>query len=162
MWSAIGSRDQQTGKIVGRKFALAKSRSDEEGLISGFALKFEKLGLDAHGHDFGSCYIEPDKPEERDTPWRDAGKLKKQFLEAYQVLANDAEDSTVFGRSSRPVRKVHKNAIRDWMKSRGYLGDSDPQVALEEKDRKRFDRARESIVEKKELIEKDGQLWLPK
>jgi hypothetical protein len=162
VWSAIGSRDQQTGKIVGRKFALAKSRSDEEGLISGFELKFEKLGLDPHGHDFGSCYIELDKREERDTPWAGVAKLKKQFLEAYHALACEADDSIVFGRASRPVRKVHKNAIRDWLKSRGYLGDSDPQVPLEEKDRKRFDRIREAIVEKKQLIEKDGHLWLPK
>ena len=72
VWSAIGNRDQLTGKIAGRKFALAKSRSDEEGLISGFGLKFEKMGVDSHDHDFGSCYVEPDKPgkpDDRDTPW---------------------------------------------------------------------------------------------
>jgi hypothetical protein len=163
VWSAIGNRDQLTGKISGRKFALAKSRSDEEGLISGFELKFKKLGVNDHGHDFGSCYIEPGKQgEERDTPWSDAAKLQKQLLEAYHDLACDVADSIVFGRSSRPVRKVHKDAIRDRLKSRGYLGDSDPQVPLEEKDRKRFDRARETVVEKHGLVEKDGFLWLPK
>ena len=163
VWSALGNRDQLTGKVVGRKFALAKSRSDEEGLISGFELKFKKLGVDNHGHGFGSCYIEPDKKgEESDTPWSESTKLKKRLLEAYHTLACEVSDSIVFGRSSRPVRKVHKNAIRDWLKSRGYLGDSDPQSPLEEKDRKRFDRAREAVVGQGDLVEKDGELWLPK
>ena len=60
------------------------------------------------------------------------------------------------------MRKVHKNDIRDWLKSRGYLGDSDPQVPLEEKHRIGSTEPVTSIVGKKELIEKDGHLWVPK
>jgi hypothetical protein len=44
VWSSIGDRNHLTGEIKNRKFALAKSRDDFEGEISGFDLSFVELG----------------------------------------------------------------------------------------------------------------------
>ncbi|HZZ23668.1 MAG TPA: AAA family ATPase [Roseiarcus sp.] len=44
VWSAIGERNHLTGDIKNRRLALAKSRDDEEGVISGFDIKFAGTG----------------------------------------------------------------------------------------------------------------------
>ena len=55
--SVIGDRNEATGAVRNRSIALAKSRTGEEGPISGFDLIWVRLGRDEDGDEYGSCFV---------------------------------------------------------------------------------------------------------
>lgn len=57
--SVLADRNEQTGEVTRRRIAIAKSRTRDEGPIGDFALRFQALGTDDFGEEFGACYVEP-------------------------------------------------------------------------------------------------------
>jgi hypothetical protein len=57
--SVLADRNQITGEVKDTELALAKSRFDQEGPISPFALQFKALGTRPTGKEWGSLFVEP-------------------------------------------------------------------------------------------------------
>jgi hypothetical protein len=55
--SVMAERNEITGTVTNRRLALAKSRTREEGPISGFDLRVVPIGFDEDGEVFGSCIV---------------------------------------------------------------------------------------------------------
>lgn len=55
--SVLAERNEITGVVTNRRLALAKSRTREEGPISGFDLRVVPIGFDEDGDVFGSCIV---------------------------------------------------------------------------------------------------------
>lgn len=99
------------------------------------------------------------------TPTRPSSKTKAQggldrleYLNAYDRLADGIVESPGF--DGKPVRKVQSDAIRDELKSRGFL-------LLDEKGhvapygRKQLHNIKVELLKSRQLVESDGLIWRP-
>jgi hypothetical protein len=95
------------------------------------------------------------KPGSRTT---EAAQVQKAILQAYDQLADGI--NLVPGFDNKPVRKVAADAVRDEVKSRGFL-DAGEKGALTSTARGIFRRAKSSLLSAELLIEDDGLMWRP-
>ncbi len=82
--------------------------------------------------------------------------LMKAFAAAYDRLADGVEKSAGF--DGAQVIKVKVDAVRDEMKSRGYL-DKDEKGRVTAASRKAFGRAKMALLEAKRFVEAEGLIW---
>jgi len=140
---------------------ITKQRDMESGQKYAFALTDVILGEDAAGRTIKSAVVEwSDTPivieEKASGKNNEAAALKKAFSAAYERLADSVEKSAGF--DGAPVRKVTVDAVRDEMKSRGYL-DKDEKNRVTAAGRKAFGRAKMALLDAKRFIEADGLVW---
>jgi hypothetical protein len=160
VWSAIGERNHLTGDIKNRRLALAKSRDDEEGVISVFDIKFAELGRDKYGDPFGACYVVEESLDRDERPGRkkssDAEMLERAILETYDRLADEV--STSRGFNGKLVREVSTRKLMDQLRSRGFLESGD-DGAITSSGRGKFHRAKTALLTAQTLIENEGMIW---
>jgi len=82
--------------------------------------------------------------------------MREAILETYELLANDVEPAPGF--DEKPVRKVAVDAIRDKLKSRGFLA-TDDKGNITGAARKALNSAKTELINKRFLVEDDGQIW---
>ena len=85
-------------------------------------------------------------------------QIARAILAAYGRLADAVEASAGF--DGKPVRKVKVDAVRDEVKSRGFL-DKNETGGITETSRKHYHRAKTDLVARPTLVEKDGLMWRP-
>ena len=157
VWSATGERNHLTGEIRDRKFSLRRAatiwKASFQALIS-HSLNSARI---RYGDPFGACYVEETpvgKPGRGKSSG--AGIVERAVVEAYDRLADGAETSP--GLSGKPVKKVSVKALRDEVRSRGFLEVDDDSV-ITASDRGKFLRAKEALLAAKTLIEQDEMIW---
>src|ERR1019366_9285899 len=79
-------------------------------------------------------------------------------LAAYDRLTDGLPKTAGF--NGRIVTKVLSNAIRDELKSRGFLDAEGPKGGITAASRKLLQRAKSELLKNK-LVEKDGLIWRP-
>ncbi|MGA2637427.1 AAA family ATPase [Methylocella sp.] len=84
--------------------------------------------------------------------------LSVQYLQAYDRLADGATPS--HGLDFKPVRKVSADAIRDELKSRGFLELNDNRT-IANRARKALSDAKTALLARTALVEADGMVWRP-
>ena len=62
--SLTADKNNVTGEVASREIAIARSRFSATGIIGKFELKYQKLGIDQYGDEFGDCSIQLLPPEE--------------------------------------------------------------------------------------------------
>ena len=85
--------------------------------------------------------------------------LSRQYLEAYQRLSLTSKADFGPGLDGEKVCKVPTDAIRDELKSRGFL-DLDDKRAITRGGRNKLLRAKQKLLNGT-LVEKDGWIWRP-
>jgi hypothetical protein len=97
-----------------------------------------------------------------------AGRHKKRthqeqitaaILTFYDQLADEVEP--VSGLDGAPVRKIRTDALRDKLKTRGFL-DAKETGGLTETARVQFSRAKADLLAAQALIENGGLIWRPR
>jgi hypothetical protein len=88
----------------------------------------------------------------------DVEHIKSAILAAYDRLADSIAPSP--GLNGASVRKVSVNALRDEVKSRGFL-DLDEKGRISGSSRKHFQRAKTHLIANNRLIEHDDAIWRP-
>ncbi|HEY8129913.1 MAG TPA: hypothetical protein VIF39_14565, partial [Hyphomicrobium sp.] len=83
-------------------------------------------------------------------------KNRRAFRDAYANLADGVTPSPGF--DGAPVRKVKADAIRDEMRSRGFL-QTDDKGNLTATGRSDFHRAKTDLLTAKRFAESEGLLW---
>src|SRR5208282_4893732 len=61
--SLTADKNNVTGEVAGREIAVARSRFSVTGVIGKFELRYQKLGIDRHGDEFGDCSIQLIPPD---------------------------------------------------------------------------------------------------
>lgn len=89
---------------------------------------------------------------------KEADFITFEFLKAYDRLADGIPKTP--GLDGNPVIKVLVDAIRDEMKSRGFLEKNDKD-GLTSAGRSDFQRAKNDLLQAGKLIESDGFIWRP-
>jgi hypothetical protein len=82
-----------------------------------------------------------------------------QYGIAYDRLADGIEKTAGF--NDNLVRKVSADAIRDELKSRGFLDSEGAKGGITALSRKYLYRAKAQLLKTGKLVEKDGFLWRP-
>jgi AAA domain len=82
--------------------------------------------------------------------------VRRAIMDAYDRLADGVGKTPGF--DGAPVLKVKSDAIRDEVKSRGFL-DKDDRGNLTAAARKMYERAKRKLLETETLIEADGYIW---
>ena len=82
--------------------------------------------------------------------------VRRRFLTAYDELS-DAETPSQ-GFDGAPVRKVSTDAVRDWLKNRGFL-DTTERGHLTATSKSQFRRAKSQILDKGGFAEEGAQIW---
>ena len=85
--------------------------------------------------------------------------LSRQYLEAYERLSLTSKAEIGRGLDGENVRKISTDAIRDELKSRGFL-DLDDKRAITRGGRNKLLRAKQKLLNGT-LVEKDGWIWRP-
>jgi RecA-family ATPase len=166
VWSAMGDRNQLTGDIKNRQFAITKSREDVEGVISGFDIKFVELGKDKHGDPFGACYV-----------------VEKPFARAAKGV--DIGDAVIKFEFKKPgtTDAMGIKALAQAIKDHGYLPldheddfpDVIPTVSLDQwraeydkirpgdddANRQAFNRLSKKLVKSGHVNARPNRFWLP-
>lgn len=152
--SVLADRNEATGEVTRRRLALAKSRTRDEGPIGDFELKFEALGTDDFGEDFGACYVVPSETR--------AAAAPRSKLTERQRLAVDALTDIVIDRGKPApstfdlpdgLRVVEVDLWREEMFRRGVL-DKDASSPRED-----FRRVKLGLLGKRVAAERDGLIW---
>jgi hypothetical protein len=87
-----------------------------------------------------------------------AAHVRNAVLDAYDVLSDGI--ATTPGFNGKPVRKVRVNAIRDQVKSRGFLETAD-NGSLTNTARSVFARTKAALLGEQRLVEEGGFIWRP-
>ena len=152
--SVLADRNEATGEVTRRRLALAKSRTRDEGPIGDFDLKFEALGTDDFGEDFGACYVVPTDTKSAAAP--------RSKLSERQRLALDALTDVILDRGNpapaafdlpEGLRVVEVDLWREEMFRRGVL---DRDAASPRED---FRRVKLGLLGKRAAAERDGFIW---
>lgn len=162
----MGDRNQLTGDIKNRQFAITKSREDVEGVISGFDIKFVELGKDKHGDPFGACYV-----------------VEKPFARAAKGV--DIGDAVIKFEFKKPgtTDAMGIKALAQAIKDHGYLPldheddfpDVIPTVSLDQwraeydkirpgdddANRQAFNRLSKKLVKSGHVNARHNRFWLP-
>ena len=85
--------------------------------------------------------------------------ITHQYLLAYDRLADTVEKTP--GLNGNPVRKVSAGAIRDELRSRGFLDAEGTKGGITATSRSHLLRAKAQLLKTGKLVEKDGCLWRP-
>jgi AAA domain len=86
--------------------------------------------------------------------------LKRQYLETYYRLADSVQKTP--GYDGNPVIKVSTDAIREEMKSRGFLDkNSKGRGGLTEAARTALSKAKATLINAGELVEANDLIWRP-
>jgi AAA domain len=92
------------------------------------------------------------------TSSRSAGSISREYLQAYDRLADGV--TKTHGFDGKLVKKLQIDAIRDELKSRGYL-DQDENGATTTTARSHLWRAKTDLLKSGKLIERGGWIWRP-
>ena len=87
--SVLAERNETTGTVTNRRLALAKSRTREEGPISGFDLRVVPLGIDEDGEVFDSCIVVPNTGSGATFRTKNPVASHRDFLAAYDAAIRD-------------------------------------------------------------------------
>ena len=86
----------------------------------------------------------------------EAAIVRRHFIVAYDELADGVAPSQGF--DGAPVRKVSTDAVRDRLKSRGFL-DTTEKGQLTATSRSHFRRAKSQLLDKGGFAEEGGLIW---
>jgi hypothetical protein len=154
------SRDAKENVVA----ALELAKDGEIGLLLISRLEKVEIGRDADGGVISSCVIrevEGAAPNSVKKPANghrsdDVETVKRAIIDAYGRLAVDAPWAPGF--DGKPVKKIKVAALRDEVRSRGFLEISETG-AIMPLSRKHFHRAKADLIEAKRFIEEDGMFW---
>ena len=143
----------------------------EDGQPDDTAIKWEfrkaRLRTPANADQFAPLVIWPGEqftfeaaPKDKKTGGRESTQktVERAFLAAYDRLADGIGKSS--GLDGKPVAKVKVDAIRDELKSRGFLP-LDDKGNIEAFGRKLLFRAKEELLKAVKLVETEGLIWRP-
>ena len=82
--------------------------------------------------------------------------VRRRFLTAYDELSDGVTPSQGF--DGAPVHKVSTNALRDWLKNRGFL-DTTEKGHLTATSKSQFRRAKNQLLDKGGFAEEGAQIW---
>ena len=136
--SVLANRNQTTGEVSNRSISLAKSRSTDEGPVSGFDLVFMNLGIDEDDEIFGSCAVAPNGAVVSGRLRRPEPQSKVQFRTAFQEALKShgvVRPDLTGDQASHAVPLRH---VREALGRLCVAGDDDPK--------KRAERARKAVV----------------
>jgi AAA domain len=101
--SLTADKNNVTGEVAGREIAIARSRFSATGIIGKFELKYQKLGVDQYGDEFGDCSIQllpPDVVSENQTKTRHKPRSRRE-----QIFHNALNNALI---ESGVRRHVHR------------------------------------------------------
>ena len=143
----------------------------EDGQPGDTAIKWEfrkaRLRTPANADQFAPLVIWPAEqftfeaaPKDKKANGRESTQktVEHAFLAAYDRLADSISKSPGF--DDKPVAKVKVDAIRDELKSRGFLP-LDDKGNIEAFGRKLLFRAKEELLKAVKLVETEGLIWRP-
>jgi hypothetical protein len=159
------SRDAEQNVVA----ELELAKDGETGLVFVSRLERVEIGRDVDGDPITSCVVrevegaeakvaakaaaaKPAKGRRSD----DVEKVKRAIVEAYGRLAVDAPKTLGF--DGKPVTKVKVAALRNEVKSRGFLEISETG-GLTQTARTHFHRAKTDLFDSKRYIEAEGMFW---
>ena len=157
--AVLAERDETTGRSGNRRLVHAKSRVGEEGPIAAFELRDVTIGTGDDGEPIIAGYVAvttSDAAAPTKKPRSELEITMREFGNAYARLADGVAESTGF--DGAPVRKVRADAIRDEMKSRGFLEASE-EGPLTSTGRSNFRRAKGQLLSSGKFVEKDSLIW---
>lgn len=129
-----------TGRASNRELVCAKARDGEEGPLSGFALEFIELGIDADNEPYGSCCIIPANGTSRFNKATAGDKGKLAILNAINETL-DGQSKVICPRAGMaPVKAVKVIDVHAEFNRRYVVPDIDPKKAANAK-RMAFTRA---------------------
>lgn len=158
--AVLAERDETTGRSGNRRLVHAKSRVGEEGPIAAFELRDVTIATGDDGEPLTAGYVAvttsdaAGQPAKR--PRSELDITMREFGNAYARLADSVAESA--GLDGAPVRKVRADAIRDEMKSRGFLEASE-EGPLTSTGRSNFRRAKGQLLSSGKFVEKDSLIW---
>jgi hypothetical protein len=144
---------------------LELAKDGETGLVFVSRLETFEIGRDADGDPVTSCVVREIKDAGAKTSAKkpakgkrsdDVEKVKRAIKDAYERLADAVEKTPGF--DGKPVLKVKVDALRDEVKSRGFL-ETDEKGALTGNARKHFYRAKTNLFASNRYIEAKGMFW---
>lgn len=142
--SVLAIRNDTTGTVRNRSISLAKSRTSDEGPISGFDLKFTPFGIDGDDEMFGSCVVIPNNaPIAHRGADKESASIAK-FREAFKAALNDhgvASTNPATNETTRTVLVTHVQA--NFTKS--YGSETTDERKRAENARKAFSRTLEKL-----------------
>ena len=156
----LAERDETTGRSGNRRLVHSKSRVGEEGPIAAFELRDATIGTGDDGEPIIAGYVAVTSSDGVGQPAKkprsELAIVLKAYRDAYARLADGVETSPGF--DGAPVRKVKADAIRDDMKSRGFL-DVDDNGNITTASRQRLRRAKDEMLTTGGFVEADGMVW---
>jgi hypothetical protein len=161
---AVG-RDPEENVVAELEYA----KDGETGLVFVSRLEKFEIGQDEGGNPITSCVVREVEGAEgtgaakaaaakraRGQRSPDVEKVKRAIVDAYGRLAVDAPWASGF--DGKSVKKIEVAALRNEVKSRGFLETSETN-ALTPLGRKHFLRAKTDLLESKRYIEANGMFW---
>ena len=127
--SVLAKRNKETGETTDRRLALAKSRTSEEGPISGFDLAQVLIGMDEDGA-FGSCAVAPNGNSATSAQGARQPQSSRDFRTAFDAAVNGAAGDQRALTGGRNDNAVKLQLVRDEfcrLRSNG-LGDKRKQI----------------------------------
>jgi hypothetical protein len=158
--SVLAKRNETTGAVSDRRIALAKSRTHEEGPISGFDLVYVPIGFDEDGGAFGSCIVVPNAKPISSAIGKRETQSHADFHRAYDSALRDhgIELPAVNGQAAR--RMVKTSAVKEEFARCRQAPDGDP-VKQRDAARKAFKHALLSLGSKySEWEDEHGIEWM--
>jgi hypothetical protein len=164
--TASCNRNDETGEVSNRKFAVTKHRDGETGIISAFELKKVALGImDAFGQEATSVVAIPSDAPTTATIAKSENHTVVTFRRAFdEALQTHGREHTVFNDGVIPsptVMAAPVEAVRQEFYRRYATGDSDESKAQATR-RQAFNRALKTLVHQygREVLS-DGEeiLW---
>jgi hypothetical protein len=163
--SVLADRDEATGDVKNRRLAIAKARDGDEGIVSGFALRWMQLGLDRDNIPFGSCYVDPTAGGGAGTQAAAATRAKmdqseRLFRDAFAEVCEVSGVPLVVRGDGPTVKAVRISDLADEFKIRYGTGEGDPKKR-EEAARGAWRRALKKMLERHFCTEsRDDVEWI--
>lgn len=157
--SVLAVRDKATGAVSNRRLALAKSRTREEGPISGFDLVSIPIGFDEDNEAYGSVAIEPNGQISAAAQCKREPNSHSNFRAAFATVMEDRGEERQFVGGQPPCRSVMHNEVSAEFVRHRY-GDS---VNLKQRDaaRKASKSALTALAsEIRSFTDERGVIWL--
>jgi hypothetical protein len=158
----IAVRRDADGNVIAE---LELAKDGETGLVFVSRLEKIEIGRDEDGDPVTSCVVwevtgatakvaakKPGKGRRSD----DVEKVKRALMDAYERLADAVEKTPGF--DGQPVLKVKIRAIRDEVRSRGFL-ETNETGGLTQIARTHFRRAKTDLFASRRYIEANGMFW---
>lgn len=145
--SVLADRNKSTGIVSNRRLALAKSRTREEGPISGFDLAPIPIGLDEDGEVYGSCAVVPNANAAKPAHGAREPQSHRDFNAAYDAAIREhgIDLPAVDGQGTRRVAQLAD--VRTEFERRRQKADGDKRKQSDAA-RKAFSNAREALADK--------------